>query len=938
MPEFLTLQITSVYLQNIKGYEEELVDLQPGLTAITGENGAGKSTIVEAVGYALFGYSDGQLAGLMREGHTTAEIRVRFVSPLDGREYESVRSFKKSNAGVVTTTPKLLDAEQGGVLAEGSDEVGKSLRASLGFGDTTVDMKSIFADVSGVPQGRLTADFIDTPQSRKRKFDPLLGTDDFRAAYDALRQPLSLIENRKAKLGAIVAAQEERLKDLPRVDQDIKDTKSAAGEVKASLERAVDKLEKARALSASLNAQREAIDRLKSEMRSNSATLKLIEASLSAATNRVIEAEKAAERARISSVKSAEYRSTDGLLRVEQKRFGEFQRLSAEISELEARSSIEGKRLERARADLDGISKLQDKLPELNKAAESQSELEIRLDEARGRAAKVAFVEARVAEIESDLEATIASKSEYEREVSESLKDRGLAAQVDDLQQQIADHMAAIAAVDIGVQELRSIEINFDGLTAEVSEDRRELTGVEQRIESSMGASDEALDLLRLRSALGRAIDRGARLADLYEVRLRAAVAGRRPELEETLLNTRHQLKLARAAEEKSARIEAAEGQIKQLSERIETQRIQAAQARTAEIDGRAAESVAITLAERIKGPGTPDPRTRLEIARLELRKRKSVEDEIAAAAAEISTSAPVLASLRKKIEPLVNVRDEFERLRLALESLRPEHEQHLRDKALAENLPALIDERDSVRAGIERARIAVERSSRLFEKEAARFDPESLSNARDSENAIQVQVGGFGDRLTRFDDDLKLLDQQRSELLDVKRESEAKLQAIKRTETVHRVMQLIRNSLRDAGPEVTKAMVSGVSNAANEIFSEIMGNYAQSLQWDEEYGIWLESGGYRRSFRQLSGGEQITAALSVRLALLRDLLRIGTAFLDEPTQNLDATRRENLAEQIQRLTGFSQLFVISHDDTFERLLQSVIHVEKINGVSRVSR
>jgi exonuclease SbcC len=98
-----------------------------------------------------------------------------------------------------------------------------------------------------------------------------------------------------------------------------------------------------------------------------------------------------------------------------------------------------------------------------------------------------------------------------------------------------------------------------------------------------------------------------------------------------------------------------------------------------------------------------------------------------------------------------------------------------------------------------------------------------------------------------------------------------------------------------------------------------------------------LESGGYRRSFRQLSGGEQITAALSVRLALLRDLLRIDTAFLDEPTQNLDATRRENLAEQIQRLSGFSQLFVISHDDTFERLLQSVIHVEKVNGVSRIS-
>jgi len=142
---------------------------------------------------------------------------------------------------------------------------------------------------------------------------------------------------------------------------------------------------------------------------------------------------------------------------------------------------------------------------------------------------------------------------------------------------------------------------------------------------------------------------------------------------------------------------------------------------------------------------------------------------------------------------------------------------------------------------------------------------------------------------------------------------------------------------LRDAGPEVTKALLVNVSAAANEIFCEIIGNYAQTLEWDENYGVWSDAGGHRRAFNQLSGGEQICAALAVRLALLRELLRIDVAFLDEPTQNLDIVRRENLAEQIQRITGFSQLLVISHDDTFERLLQSVVHVEKVNGASRVA-
>ncbi len=931
------MQITSVYLQNIKGYEEELVDLQPGLTAISGENGAGKSTIVEAVGYALFGYADGPLAGLMREGQTSAEIRVRFISPLDSREYESARSFRKSRAGVVTTAPKLLDAEQGGVLAEGGEEVGNFLRKNLGFSDATVDIKSIFADVSGVPQGRLTSDFIDTPQSRKRKFDPLLGTEDFRAAYDALRQPLSFLESRRAELSANVAAQEERLKDLPRVVQEIKNNKSAAGEVRTLLDRAVDELEKAKALSASLNAQKESIDRLKSEMRSTVATLKLIEESLDSATRRVRDAEKAAERARTSSAKSAEYRSTDGLLRVEEKRFGEFQRLSAEISGLEAKLSIDRNRLARASEDLDGLSKQESQLPDLQEAVKSQSELESRLDDAHRRAATLEFVRERVAQIESDLAEAIASKDLYEREVAEAREDQNLVAQVEDLQQQIADLMAAIAAVDIALEDLQLIDINIDSLAAQISEDRRELTGVERRIESSPAPADENPDLHRLQSALGRAIERGARLTELYEVRVQAGNPGRRAEIEATLENTRRQLQLARAAEEKSAKIEAAESQIELLSERIETQRVQATEARAAEADGMAADSEVTTLAERIKELGAPDPRTRLEVARSELGKRKLIEDELAGATSDVAESAPLLASLHTQVAPLVNVRDEVDRLRSALESLSPAHEQHLRDSALAENLPALVDERETVRTSIEKAQKAVERSTRLLEKEEKQFDTEHLSSARESEEAIQIQVGALRSRSKQIDDELKKLDEQRVELLEVQREFEANLATIKRTETVHRVMQLIRNSLRDAGPEVTKAMVFGVSNAANEIFCEIMGDYAQSLQWDEEYGIWLESAGYRRSFRQLSGGEQITAALSVRLALLRDLLRIDTAFLDEPTQNLDATRRENLAEQIQRLTGFSQLFVISHDDTFERLLQSVIHVEKINGVSRVS-
>ena len=70
-----------------------------------------------------------------------------------------------------------------------------------------------------------------------------------------------------------------------------------------------------------------------------------------------------------------------------------------------------------------------------------------------------------------------------------------------------------------------------------------------------------------------------------------------------------------------------------------------------------------------------------------------------------------------------------------------------------------------------------------------------------------------------------------------------------------------------------------------------------------------------------------MAAALSVRLALLKQLTDIRIAFFDEPTTNMDAERRENLAMQISRITNFDQLFVISHDETFDSYVDNVVPI-----------
>ena len=149
-------------------------------------------------------------------------------------------------------------------------------------------------------------------------------------------------------------------------------------------------------------------------------------------------------------------------------------------------------------------------------------------------------------------------------------------------------------------------------------------------------------------------------------------------------------------------------------------------------------------------------------------------------------------------------------------------------------------------------------------------------------------------------------------------------------------VLEGIGRVLREAGPYITATLIRQVSEDAARIFSELMQDYTRHLTWAEDYNILLDVNGNERQFSQLSGGEQMSAALAVRLALLREMSSIDIAFFDEPTTNLDEVRREALARQILNVDGLRQLFVISHDDTFEQATQNLIRIQKAGGVSRV--
>src|SRR5207247_9804595 len=78
--------ITRVELENIKSYRQINLDFRRGTTAISGANGAGKTTIVEAIGFALFGSLPYNQAQFVREGEKFGRVVVHLVGS-DDRTY-----------------------------------------------------------------------------------------------------------------------------------------------------------------------------------------------------------------------------------------------------------------------------------------------------------------------------------------------------------------------------------------------------------------------------------------------------------------------------------------------------------------------------------------------------------------------------------------------------------------------------------------------------------------------------------------------------------------------------------------------------------------------------------------------------------------------------------------------------------------------------------
>jgi DNA repair protein SbcC/Rad50 len=104
------LIIRELEMMNIRSYEQALIRLPLGRTLFEGDIGSGKSTILMAIEFALFGLGSETGASLLKLGKQEGRVRMKFE--VDGREFEVSRGLERRGGRVQQTDGLLTTPEE----------------------------------------------------------------------------------------------------------------------------------------------------------------------------------------------------------------------------------------------------------------------------------------------------------------------------------------------------------------------------------------------------------------------------------------------------------------------------------------------------------------------------------------------------------------------------------------------------------------------------------------------------------------------------------------------------------------------------------------------------------------------------------------------------------------------------------------------------------
>jgi exonuclease SbcC len=233
--------LNALALENIRSYDRQEITFPLGTTLFEGDIGSGKSTILNAIEFALFGLGSQRGGSLLRLGTNKGAVTLTFT--VEGRRYTVHRSLVRRRKAVRHGADGYVETDEGR-LALSATELKERILDILKFNEPP-DPKAqsvIYRYAVFTPQEEMKVILTQKPDARLQTLRKAFGVEDYKTTSENARNTARTLRRRASFLDGQVADLARKESQLITIRDEITRTRATLAQLNAQIDDRVQHL------------------------------------------------------------------------------------------------------------------------------------------------------------------------------------------------------------------------------------------------------------------------------------------------------------------------------------------------------------------------------------------------------------------------------------------------------------------------------------------------------------------------------------------------------------------------------------------------------------------------------------------------------------------------------------------------------------------------